>query len=112
MKELKISNFLRLNRGFLNDSDIPVIKNFLNSLDEENLESLCFLKFNDPRVFWAISFFGGGLGIDRFLIGDVGIGLLKLCINWITLFIPHFIDLFFIQRRVKKKNFEKIMRIV
>lgn len=112
MKKIKINNFLRLNREFLNESDILMANNFLNTLNEESLESLSFLQFNNPKVFWAISFFGGGLGIDRFLIGDIGIGLLKFCLNWITLFIPFFIDLFLIQKRVKRKNFEKIMKLV
>lgn len=112
MRELKIKNFLELNKEFFNQSDTVVIKNFLNSLSDENLESLAFLKFSDPKIYFAISFFGGGLGIDRFLIGDIGVGILKFCLNWITLFIPYIIDLFLIQKRVKTKNLEKLMSLV
>lgn len=112
MKDMMINKFLNINSDFFNSEDIPTIKNFLINLNEDSLETLKFIQFRDPRVFLAISFFGGALGIDRFLIGDIGLGLLKLFFNIITLFIPQFIDLFIIQRRIRKKNFEKLMKLL
>ena len=56
-----------------------------------------------------VSLVGGGvLGIDRFLIGDIGLGVLKLltagCCGIFTL-----IDYFMIMNRTKETNFQKFM---
>lgn len=112
MKDIVINKFLNLNSEFFNMEDMPTIRNFLENLNEDSLEILKLIQFRDPRVFLAISFFGGALGIDRFLIGDVGIGLLKLFFNIVTFFIPQFVDLFLIQKRIRKKNFEKLMKFL
>jgi TM2 domain-containing membrane protein YozV len=52
-----------------------------------------------------ISFLGGALGIDRFILGDTGIGIGKLltaggCGIWAL------VDLFMIQDAARNKNWE------
>ena len=64
----------------------------------------------DRVLILVISIFLGGLGIDRFLVGDIGLGLLKLftggvCgVFWI-------IDLFLITGRVDDYNRQKAHEI-
>lgn len=43
-------------------------------------------------VFVLLAFFLGGFGVDRFMRGQVGIGLLKLFVGWLTLGIWPLID--------------------
>lgn len=137
MQESQINDFLRINKHFLDKSKTLIIKERLEKLDESKIPSLSFIQFRDPRVFLAISWFGGTLGLDRFLIGDIGIGLLKLFLNIFilsllfiidlffiqmglfqiflnifTLFNPSIIDLFFIQKRIHEKNFIKLLEII
>lgn len=112
MKDIIIDNFLNINSEFFNIDDMPTIRNIVENLDDERMDRLKFMHFRDPKVFWAISFLGGALGLDRFLIGDVKIGLVKLFLNIFTLFIPQFVDLFLIQKRIRKKNFEKLMKFL
>ncbi len=38
---------------------------------------LSTIELKDPVVILIISIFLGGLGIDRFMIGDIGLGSLK-----------------------------------
>lgn len=112
MQESQINDFLRINKHFLDESKTLIIKERLEKLDDSKITSLSFIQFRDPKVFFAISWFGGTLGIDRFLIGDVGMGLLKLFLNIFTLFLPYIIDLFFIQKRIREKNFIKLLEII
>lgn len=58
-----------------------------------------------------ISLFVGGLGVDRFMLGDTGLGIAKLLtcggfdIWWL-------IDLFTIQNQAKEKNFAAFEKAV
>ena len=70
----------------------------------------CDQEAKNPTTIFLISFFLGGLGIDRFVIGETVLGLLKLftfaaCGLW------WFIDLFLIMGATKEKNAESAYRI-
>ena len=39
-----------------------------------------------------LSFFLGGLGIDRFYLGNIGMGVAKLLVGWLTLGIWPLVD--------------------
>ena len=43
-------------------------------------------------VFVLLAFFLGGFGVDRFMRGQVGIGLAKLFLGWLTLGIWPLVD--------------------
>ena len=58
-----------------------------------------------------LSLLVGSLGIDRFYIGDTGLGIAKLltcggCGIWTI------VDYFLIMKRTKEKNFEKLMSLI
>ena len=59
-----------------------------------------------------LSVFLGGLGVDRFVIGDTGLGVAKLLLGWATLGIWPLIDIFFCYKKAKLKNFLKIMTLL
>ena len=70
----------------------------------------CDSEAKDPVTLFVISFFLGGLGIDRFVLGQTIIGLVKLitlagCGLW------WFIDLFLIMGATKEVNAESAYRI-
>ena len=41
---------------------------------------------------WVFAFLLGGLGVDRFVRGQIGLGICKLLFNWITLGIWALVD--------------------
>ena len=58
-----------------------------------------------------ISILIGGLGIDRFMLGDTGLGVLKLltggaCGIWTI------IDWFLIQGRTREQNYLKLLQVI
>lgn len=87
-----------------------VVEEKLNSMTDDQLQRLMYLQPKEPMVYLLISVFIGALGVDRFLIGDIGMGVLKLLtgglfgILWIY-------DIVTIQDKVKDLNFEDFMRI-
>ena len=65
----------------------------------------------DPTTLLLVSIFLGNLGIDRFMIGDTGMGILKLltcgCCGILTI-----IDWFTISGKTKELNFNKVMGLL
>ena len=59
-----------------------------------------------------LSIFLGGLGVDRFYVGDVGLGIAKLLFGWITFGIWPFIDIFVSYKKARIKTFENIMAVL
>lgn len=100
----KASNYLMINGKYFSDNDLFLVKQHLESMDESQIDSLIFINYKDP--LWAIIFslLFGGLGIDRFYIGDVGLGLAKL-LTCGGLGIWTIIDWFLIMGKTKEKNF-------
>lgn len=66
-----------------------------------------------PIIGFVLSFFLGGFGVDRFYVGDVGLGILKFILNCCLVGIVWIIvDWFKIMGRVKKDNYAKIAMIL
>ena len=82
----------------------------LQAMDESKFTMLNATELKDPTTMLLISIFLGSLGIDRFMIGDTGMGVLKLltggCCGVLTI-----IDWFSIQKKTKDLNFNKVMAI-
>ena len=69
------------------------------------------MDYTNPILTIILSVLFGELGIDRFIIGDIGLGIGKLltgggCGIW------WLIDLFLIMDATKKKNLEKLMMTI
>ncbi|MBS9337055.1 TM2 domain-containing protein [Fructobacillus parabroussonetiae] len=47
---------------------------------------------NKQLFVWVGAFALGGLGVDRFMRGQIGLGIAKLLFNWLTLGIWHLVD--------------------
>lgn len=65
-------------------------------------------KAKNPVSIFGFSVFLGGLGVDRFLIGDTGLGIGKLLTGG-GLGIWQIIDLFLIGKATRRKNMEIAM---
>ena len=90
---------------------IPEIRSRLEQLPEEKINLIFSLDLKDPTVMIIISAVIGELGIDRFMLGDIGLGVLKLltlggCLIW------WFIDIFFIGKITKEKNYETFIQFL
>lgn len=47
---------------------------------------------NKHIFVWVGNFLFGGLGVDRFMRGQIGLGIVKLLFGWVTLGIWAFVD--------------------
>lgn len=111
MNKQDIDIYLTANAKYFEASAIPIIRQKLEKADKDTLVTLQAVDLKDPTVILLISIFLGGLGIDRFMLGDTGMGVLKLltggCCGILTI-----IDWFTISKKAKEKNLAKISMIV
>ena len=103
-----VETYIMSNRDFFPSVKLIYLKNKLLKMDKDKFERVCLCDLKSPTVILFISVFLGGLGIDRFMIGDIGIGILKLltCSLCGTFWLY---DIFTITEKVKKINFESII---
>jgi TM2 domain-containing membrane protein YozV len=103
----KVQLFLLENGKKFKAVDAEIIRQRLMTADDDTLYRVSALELRDPMLIFVISFFAGTLGIDRFMIGQTGLGVAKL-LTCGGLFVWALVDLFLIMDATKKVNFEKI----
>ena len=110
MKKENVQMFVVQNQGNFDSTQIPILTQQLERMDDSQLMVVSGAGYKNPTVSLILSLFLGYLGIDRFYIGDVGIGVLKLltigCFGILTI-----IDWFIIMKKTREKNYEKFMQI-
>lgn len=78
MDSQKVDLFLVSNQKFFEPGQILFIKDRLLALEDDKFALICSLDYKDPTILLLISIFVGSFGIDRFLVGDTGLGVAKL----------------------------------
>ncbi len=73
-----------------------------------SIASIRMAQFKDPTMALILSVLVGSLGVDRFYIGDVGLGVGKL-LTCGGAYIWWLIDLFMIQDATRRKNMEMFL---
>lgn len=107
MDQQKIDMYLVQNAKMLPASKLPLIKDALAKLDESKFIYLQSVEYKDPTTVLILSILLGTLGIDRFILNDAGMGVLKLltcggCYIWWIL------DMINAQERTQEYNFKKL----
>ena len=78
MDAQKVDMFLMSNSKFFESHQMNMIRERLVALDDSKWAMLSTIQFKDPTTSLIVSILAGGLGIDRFMIGDSGLGVAKL----------------------------------
>lgn len=107
METSKVDSFMIANGKFFPSAQIPMIRSRMLAMDDSKSTMLFAQQFKDPTTSLIISIVAGAFGIDRFIIGDTGIGIGKLltlggCGIWTI------VDWFMIQDATRQKNMEML----
>lgn len=106
MEKQKIDMFFMANQENFEPAQLLMIKRELENFDDDKFLSLQGIEFKKPMTVLLLSIFLGCYGVDRFILGDTGLGVAKLltcggCGIWTI------IDWFSVQKRTKENNFKK-----
>lgn len=111
MDAQKVDMFIMANGKFFESHVLMGIRDRLLELDDSKWALIQTLQFKDPTTSLIVSLLGGGLGIDRFLIGDTGLGIGKL-ITCGGFGIWTVIDWFMIMGATREKNLQKLFVVL
>lgn len=106
-----VNQFLVANAKYFPEDQIPFLKQKLLDASDDKLTLVQCTEFKDPTTILIISILIGGLGIDRFMLGDTGMGVLKLLTCGLCGILT-IIDWFTVTKRTKEKNINKLMMIL
>ncbi len=108
MERTKVEMYLTTNAKYFEGDKMLIIREKLTQISDDRFIILSALELKDPTMMLLISIFLGSLGIDRFMLGDTTMGILKLltggCCGVLTI-----IDWFSITKKTKDANFNKLM---
>lgn len=112
-KQQFAQQYLMVNSDKFDSSDVYTLKEKLSRLPEEEQIYVQALPLKNPVVTLILSLFFGGLAFDRFYLGDIGLGILKIIlvvcfIGWIWVIL----DWFLTYQKTKQVNFRKLMLII
>jgi len=108
MDQQKVDMFILSNGNKLPENQVAVIRERLLSVDEDKWFTISSLQFKDPMTALLLSLFLGYLGVDRFYLGQAGLGVIKLltcggCGIWAL------IDWFLIMNSARQINADKLL---
>ena len=103
--------YIMTNQKYLPAEKIQLLRDRLLAADDNKMVMLSGVEMKDPTTILLVSIFLGSLGIDRFMLGETGMGVLKFltggCCGILMI-----MDWFSVQKRAKEYNFKKVMEIL
>ena len=111
MEAQKVDMYIMTNQKYFPEEKIMYLKEKLMAMPEEKFGLISTVELKDPTTLLLVSIFLGSLGVDRFMLGDTGMGVLKLltagCCGILTI-----IDWFSISKKTKETNFNRLMALI
>jgi hypothetical protein len=111
MEKEKVDTFMMMNAKYFESHQMHYVRDLVSNLDDSKAMIVQTLQFKDPTMILIVSIFAGNLAIDRFLIGDTGLGVGKL-LTCGGLGIWAIVDWFLIMPATRERNLEMLQRAV
>lgn len=103
--------FFVANGKKLSGEKAAIIREKMASIDDSRYATISSVEMKDPTTMLLISIFLGELGVDRFMLGNTGMGILKLLtaglcgVLWLIALIQ-------ISGKTKEYNYNALMQIL
>lgn len=111
MDSQKAEMFLMTNAKYFPAELMPQIKSALERADSSKDSFIMMQSFRDPTILLIVSLVAGSLGVDRFMLGQTGMGILKL-ITCGGLGIWAIVDWFLIMGITRDENVYKLKSLL
>ena len=103
-----VEQYLTTNAKYFPEEKVPVLRNKLAAMDAGRFSTVSAISLKDPTVILIVALLVGALGVDRFMLGQIGLGIAKvLTLGGLGIWV--IIDWFTATKRAKEANFEAIM---
>ena len=109
MESGKVDLFVSTMNEKFASTNMMAVRSQLEKLDDSKFALLQSLNYKNPTTLLIISIFLGFLGVDRFMLGETGLGVLKL-LTCGGLGIWAIVDWFLITGKTKEVNYQLFMQ--
>ena len=108
MQADKVQTILMVMKKQIPKNDYYRFEDALIAAPDKVYDKLLACELLSLKKYTLISIFLGFWGVDRFLLKDYVIGVLKILGNFFFLGIVYFADLYFIRQKVKEINISRL----
>lgn len=109
MDAQKVDMYLMSHSKYFESHNIGIIREMLLKADDSKMLNVQSVSLKDPTTIIIVSVLAGQLGIDRFLLGDTGLGIGKL-LTCGGLGIWAIVDWFLVMGRAREINLQNLTR--
>jgi TM2 domain-containing membrane protein YozV len=110
MEQSKVDMFMTtMNQNFPPEK-LMLIRDQLLKLDDSKFSVLQTVQYKNPTTLLIVSILIGGLGVDRFMLGETGLGIAKL-LTCGGLGIWTIIDWFTVMGRTRELNYQNFAMV-
>lgn len=111
MEAQKVDMFIMTNAKFFESYQINQVRDRLMATDDSRWPMISTIQLKDPTTSLIVSILAGHFGVDRFIIGDTGLGIAKL-LTCGGLGIWAIVDWFIIMGATREKNMDKLRQVL
>lgn len=111
MDAQKVDMFIMTNGKFFESHQLPAIRERLIQMDDSKWVFISTLSFKDPTTLLIVSLLAGHFGVDRFMLGDTGMGIGKL-LTCGGFGIWTIVDWFLIMGATREKNLQLLATVI
>ena len=111
MDQQKLELWLMTNQKYFPAEKIVYLKEKLKDIDENKFNLLSTIELKDTTTMLLLSLFVGAWGVDRFMLGETGMGILKLLTGGLCGILT-IIDWFSITKKTKELNLKNVMMLL
>ena len=110
MEQTKIDMFIASMGSKFPSEKLMLMRNQLEKVEDQKLMVIQSIDYKDTTTLLIISLFFGFLGVDRFMLGQTGLGVAKL-LTCGGMGIWTIIDWFIIMGSTKEMNYQKFTQV-
>jgi len=106
MEQNKVESLFLSLKDSVPQEKLAVLKNALNNAPADRYDLVNLVKLKNPTTILLMSILLGGIAVDRFMLGDIGLGILKILFGF---GIWPLIDIFLCYKKAKEQNLQEIL---
>ena len=111
MTKEQVDMYFTANAKYFPSESIGLLREKMLKAGEDRDIFIQSVKLKEPTTLLIVSIFLGSLGIDRFMAGDTGLGVLKLLTGGVC-GIMTIVEWFIIMKRAREKNLQAMLAVL
>ena len=115
MEQNKVNTLMMQYKDLIPAEQTYMLKEALEKADDGVYDRLMAVGTKSPIMTLLFSIFLGGFGVDRFYLGDIGLGVAKVVVLFVTFGLAFpwpLVDIFFCYKKAKQINFNNLMKVI